>query len=100
PFSYANTAGFKVGFVMKTQREIRLAELFIKTVFEQRACASTKLLCWLRDEHDRTVPLTFSLGQNAGHTYECRNVYVMPTGMHYMYVLTFIVFGDDLAGVR
>ena len=47
----------KVGFVMKTKREIRFSESVIESVFEQRACASTNLLRWLRDEHDRAVPL-------------------------------------------
>ena len=56
-FSHADAAGFQIGFVVESQSEIRLAEFFIETVFEQRTCPSTQLLCWLPNEHDRAVPL-------------------------------------------
>ena len=58
-FCYPNAAGFQIGLVMKTEREIRFAEFFVESVLEQRARAIARLFRWLGYEQDRAVPLIF-----------------------------------------
>src|SRR6476646_5434486 len=85
---------------MEAESKIWFSKSVVESVLQQRACAGTDLLCRLRYKHDRAVPLVFYFCQCARGADERRNVHVMSTGVHNMNVLTFVVFGDDLAGVR
>jgi hypothetical protein len=54
----------------------------------------------LSDEDNRAVPLIFQFRQRTGNTDKHRDMRVMSARMHHGNLFTFIVLGDEFAGVR
>ena len=94
-----NRTGGHVVRVMLCEHKVRPSKAFVKMVGEQRSGSLRHLLCWLADEHQRSVPLALALCQFARRAQKHGHVQVMAAGVRHADQLPLLVRGLHMARV-
>src|SRR5512142_878701 len=84
---------------MQRDAEIRLGKAGEQAILDHATRATDRLLGWLANKHQRTVPGIFATRHDGGRSHDRCHVEIVAAGVHHGNVETCVIFRTHLAGV-